>query len=94
MLIEEKKEYTVEEVAKLLKVHQNTVRGFATKGILPGVMKTEPAADDPLGWYAEWGFTQEDLDELQKNLARHAREKILCETGRRYEVYERMPAKE
>ena len=83
----EKKEYSVEEVAQLLKVHTNTVRGFATKGILPGTMKSEPAEDDVLGWYAEWSFTQEDLDELQKNLEKHAREKILCETGRHDEVY-------
>ena len=89
MLNDEKKEYSVEEVAQLLKVHTNTVRGFATKGILPGTMKSEPAKDDVLGWYAEWSFTQEDLDELQKNLAKHAREKILCETGRHYEVYGR-----
>ena len=82
-----KKEYSVEEVAALLKVHTNTVRGFATKGILPGTMKTKPAEDDVLGWNAEWSFTQEDLDELQKNLAKHAREKILCETGRHNEVY-------
>ena len=89
MMENEKKEYSVEEVAALLKVHTNTVRGFATKGILPGTMKSEPAQDDVLGWYAEWSFTQEDLDELQKNLAKHAREKILCETGRHYEVYGR-----
>lgn len=87
MLNDEKKAYSVEEVAELLKVHQNTVRGFATKGILPGTMKTKPAQDDVLGWYAEWSFTQEDLDELQKNLAKHAREKLLCETGRWDEVY-------
>ena len=78
----EKKEYSIEEVAQLLKVHTNTVRGFATKGILPGTMKSEPAKDDVLGWYAEWSFTQENLDELQKNLEKHAREKILSETGR------------
>ena len=83
----EKKEYSVEEVAQLLKVHVNTVRGFAARGILPGTMKTQPAKDDPLGWNAEWSFTQEDLDELQKNLARHAWEKLMCETGRHSEVY-------
>lgn len=90
----EKKEYSVAEVAKLLKVHPNTVRAFATHGILPGTMKTKPAKDDVLGWYAEWGFTQEDLDVLQKNLAKHAREKILCETGRYREVYGTKPKTE
>ena len=88
MMNNEKKEYSVEEVAALLKVHTNTVRGFATKGILPGTMKTKPAEDDVLGWNAEWTFTQEDLDELQKNLAKHAREKILSETGRFDEISE------
>ena len=87
MLNDEKKTYSVEEVAELLKVHQNTVRGFATKGILPGTMKSEPAEDDVLGWYAEWSFTQEDLDVLQKNLAKHARAYILCETGRLDQVF-------
>ena len=82
----EKKEYSVEEVARLLKVHENTVRGFATRGILPGTMKSEPAQDDPLGWYAEWSFTQEDLDALEKNLAKHAREKFLSEIGRHDEI--------
>lgn len=89
----EKKEYSVEEVAQLLKVHQNTVRGFAAHGILPGTMKSEPAQDDPLGWHAEWSFTQEDLDVLSKNLERHAREKILCETGRYHEVVEERNAR-
>ena len=82
----EKKEYSVEEVARLLKVHENTVRGFAAHGTLPGTMKSEPAKDDPLGWHAEWSFTQDDLDELQKNLEKHAREKILSETGRHHEI--------
>ena len=49
----EKKEYSVAEVAKLLKVHPNTVRDFATQGILPGTMKAEPAEGDVLGWYAK-----------------------------------------
>ena len=86
MLNQEKKEYSVEEVAAMLKVHTDTVRAFATRGILPGTMKSEPAADDVLGWNAEWSFTQKDLDELQKNLAEHAREKVLSETGRTDEV--------
>ena len=82
----ERKEYSVEEVALLLKVHQNTVRGFAARGILPGTMKSEPAKDDPFGWHAEWSFTQEDLDVLRENLEKHAREKILSETGRYHEI--------
>lgn len=79
MNMDENKEYSVDEVAEIFKVHPNTVRSFIYIGILEGTQLTESAEGDPLGRNAEWSFTQKDLDRLRENLAKHAREKYEAE---------------
>ena len=83
----EKKEYSLNEVAELLEVRPETVRIFLEQGILlTAVPKTEPAKDDIWGRNVDWVLTQKDIDIVRESLARRAREKILFETGRWDEV--------
>ena len=83
-----KKEYSVEEAAQLLEIRPRTVRFFLEQGVLlTAKPKTEPAEDDFFGRNVDWILTEKDIELLRENLAKHAREKILCETGRCNEVY-------
>ena len=90
MLNDEKKEYSIDEVAQMLEIRPRTVRIFLEQGVLlTAKPKTEPAEDDFFGRNVDWILTEKDIELLRENLAKHAREKILCETGRHYEVYGR-----
>jgi len=71
MIIDENKVYSLEDVAQLRKVHPNTIRSYLRMGILTGTQTSDSTEENP-----QWFFTKKDIEELEKNLEQHDREKM------------------